>query len=358
MTRFAIFLVVTVSACGLFPSLDGLGGSDASPGLDADKDATQLPDSSPPDTSTNDVVSQPQYERVITIVNNATSSLPAGYTIGVPYPQSQMQSAINAGKMRSDLGDLRVRGTNGERDRLIDAAPLASVVWFSLSAPIAAGATDTSYAITYGDPNAATPPQNGASVFGFYDDFAGSSVDTQKWMTQGTVNVGGGFVTLPAGGLGALTTLSLAPTSTVELRAKVTDPTSDPDSQSGFYYWFGFQHTGDFVASEPWAVWIARAKSSVGAEQESDGCPSDCTSATAPQSTSFRFYGVERQPAQTIFSIDGAESYTTTAAINDEAMSLMIRNYLVTSDVVVDWIRARPRTYPEPTVTLGGEQTF
>ena len=357
MTRFAIFLVATASACGLFPSLDGLGGSDASPGPDADKDVTELPDS-PPDTSTNDVVSQPQYERIVTIVNDATSSLPAGYTIGVPFPQTEMQTAINAGKMRADLGDLRVRATKGERDRLVDAAPLASVVWFSLSAPIAAGATDTTYAITYGDPNAGAPPQNGAAVFDFYDDFTGSSIDTQKWMTQGTVSVGGGFVTLPASGLGAMTTVSLPPTTTVEFRAKITDPTSDPDTQSGFYYWLGFQHTGDFVADSPWSVWIARDKSIIGAEQESDGCPSDCSSPTSSQTTSFRDYGIERQPTQTIFSIDGAPSYTTTAAINDEAMSLMIRNYLVSSDLVVDWIRARPRTYPDPTVTLGGEQAF
>jgi len=355
VARFA-FLAAALSACALFPSVGDLGGSDA----DADADAATAPDVTNDVTVLPDAVdeidapAQTLYARTITIANGS-NTLPKGYTIGVSFAESELQAAISAGKMRSDLADLRVSGSSGERDRLVDAPPLARVVWFSLAAPIAAGATDTSYEITYGDPNASSPPADGTKVFDFFDDFPGSSVDGSKWMTQGTVNVGGGFMTMPQGGLGAMTTLSLPPTSTVELRAKIADPTSDPDGNTGFYYWFGFQHTGDFVADDPWVVWIARDKGSVGAEQESDGCPSDCASATQSQTTSFRYYGIERQPAQTIFSVDGAESYTTTAAINDQALSLMIRNYLVTSDLVVDWIRAHARVYPEPAVTLGPE---
>jgi hypothetical protein len=348
VARFAVFALAALSGCGLFPSLDGLGASDAG---ETEASADGGGDSS------NDVVTHPFYERVVTIENLATAALPAGTTIGVPFPQSQMQTAIDAGKMRSDLGDLRVRGAGGERDRLVDAAPLASVVWFSLAAPIAAGATDTSYAITYGDPNAGAPQEDGAKVFDFYDDFAGASVDASKWMTQGTMSVSGGVLTLPAGGQGALTTLSLPPPTTVEWRAQLTDPTSDPDAQTGYYYWFGFQRNGDFVPVDPWIVWIARDKGLVGGEDYADGCASICSDTPFAQNASFRFYGIERQPSQTVFSIDGAPSYTTPAT-NDQALSLMIRNFLVTSDLSVDWIRARARVYPEPTVTLGAEQTL
>jgi hypothetical protein len=33
----------------------------------------------------------------------------------------------------------------------------------------------------------------------------------------------------------------------------------------------------------------------------------------------------------------------------------MIRNYLIESDVTVDWVRARPLIVPEPSPTIGPE---
>jgi len=353
LIAFALF----VSACGLFPDLGDLSSSDGGPIPDAKEDKLVLPTDG---GGGDDVVSAPDvdakvvtYFRTITIKTNA--ALPKGYTIGVAFSETELQAAISAGKMRSDMNDLRVKGTAGERDRLVDAPPLARVVWFSLASPISANATDTTYEITYGVPNAGAPPADGTNVFNFYDDFSGTSVNPQ-WMTQGTVNVSGGVLTLPHGGLGALTALSQLPTSTAEWRAQITDPNSNPDGNTGFYYWIGYQHTGDFNASEPWSVWIARSANLVGAEQESDGCPNDCANTPQAQTNKFRYYAIERQAAQTIFSIDLAPVFTTTSAINDEALSPMIRNYLVTGDVVVDWYRSRSRIYPEPTITLGPEE--
>jgi len=36
----------------------------------------------------------------------------------------------------------------------------------------------------------------------------------------------------------------------------------------------------------------------------------------------------------------------------------MIRNYMATSDVSVDYIRARARVTPEPTITIGTEENL
>lgn len=347
--------MLLVSACGLFPDLGDLSSSDGGQIPDVKEDKLVLPTDG---GGGGDVVTTPDvdakvvtYFRTITIKTNA--ALPKGYTIGVAYVESELQAEISAGKMRSDMNDLRVKGTAGERDRLVDAPPLARVVWFSLASPISANVTDTTYEITYGVPNAGAPPADGTNVFNFYDDFSGTSVNPQ-WMTQGTVSVGGGMLTLPKGGSGALTALSQSPTSTAEWRAEVTDPTSNPDS-NGFYYWIGYQHTGDFVASDPWVVWISRSPNFVGAEDKADGCLNTCGNTPLAQNKSFRYFAIERQAAQTIFSIDLAQSYTT-AATNDQALSPMIRNFLLTGDLVVDWYRSRARIYPEPTVTLGPEQ--
>ncbi len=350
-------MVASAAGCSLLTNLDGLSGGGADGGPDAPLDAT------PNDAKPSDVIqapdaadaSAPTYFRTITIQNNASAALPAGYTIGVPFPDSQLQAAITAGKIRTDLNDLRVAGPTGERDRLVDDPPLARVVWFSLAAQIAPNSQDTSYSLTYGVPNATAAPSNGAAVFNFFDDFTGSAPDPH-WSTQGAVQVGGGLLTLPEGGLGALTTISQLPQTTVEWRAQITNPSSNPDPNSGFYYWFGFQRTGDFVALDPWVLWIARGKGSVGAEDKADGCLNTCMSVPVPQDNLFHIYGIERQPSASVFSLDGALAYTTSSAINDQALSLMIRNYLVSSYLIVDWMRSRTRIYPEPTVTLGSEQ--
>lgn len=289
------------------------------------------------------------YFRTITIHNIATADLPSGYTVGVPFDPT-------SGHVPSNLRGVHVMGSAGERDRIIDSPPLASMIWFSLAAPIAAGATDTSYEVTYGVPGSASALQNGSSVFDFYDDFTSTTL-ASHWLSQGGISLGSGQVTLLHGMDGALTTTALVSQSTMEALVEITDPMSQPEAMSGFYYWLGFQHTGDFVASSPWIVWIARSAGTVGAEDNADGCPSNCASGTTPQNGAFHVYGIERQPTETVFSMDGAVYYQTPAT-NDQALSLMLRNYLVTGDMVITWVRAHARVYPEPTVTLGPEQTF
>ena len=335
----ALLAVAASSACALFPDLGGLTG-----------------DAGVADTST-DAASAVSYARTITITNNATVSLPVGYTIGVVFPETDLDAAIGAGKIRSDLGDLRARGTTGEIDRIVDAPPLARVVWFSLTAPIAAGATDTTYSLTYGAADAGTPPANGAAVFGFYDDFDGATLDSH-WLSLKAMTPSNGTLTFKQGADDALTTMVEDPQTTVELRVQVTNPASSDGSgdPSSYTYWFGFQHTGDFNESAPWALWLSSAVSTISANEANDGCSNGCESSNIPQTTAFRIYGIERAPKETIYSVDGAMSYTANSAINDQPMSIMIRNFLVASDIVVDWVRSRTQIYPQPTVTLGVER--
>jgi hypothetical protein len=44
--------------------------------------------------------------------------------------------------------------------------------------------------------------------------------------------------------------------------------------------------------------------------------------------------------------------------MNTADYSLIVRNYMANGDVAVDWIRARIRVTPDPTVTLGPEETL
>ena len=75
------------------------------------------------------------------------------------------------------------------------------------------------------------------------------------------------------------------------------------------------------------------------------------------QNTAAHYFRIEREPTATRFYLDGALSFTASVT-NSTDYSLMIRNYLMASTVEVDWIRARARVSPDPTVTIAGEETL
>lgn len=302
-----------------------------------------------------------KYRRRITIQNTAGTALAAGYTIRVPLG-TLLATLLSQGKLEADLSDLRVIGDGalGERSRIIDGAPAPSALNFSLAQPIAGGATSTAYYVYYGNPTAGVAPANGSSVFARYDDF--TTAIASFWLKNDAPAVSGGRLVLRAGRTDALTTVAASDgvpiVSAVELVATIANPNSDPTPQTEgtFFYWFGYQHTGDFSASDPWIVWIARGKGAVKAEQKSPvGCETECAGGDATQNTSAHYYAIERDPNATRFSRDGALSFITTVT-NNADYSIMLRNYMATSDVQIDWVRARTRVTPEPTISLGTEE--
>lgn len=305
------------------------------------------------------------YRRRITIQNGSASTLPIGFTIRLPLGQT-LGTLVTQGKVKTDLADLRVIGDGaiGERDRIVDPAtgPAPAAVSFSLAQPIAAGATSSAYALYYGAPSATGAPANGSAVFPLFDDF--TSGIKSLWLKNSAPTTDAGQLLLRANQTDALTTTAASDgvpiVSAIELIASVSNPNSDPTPQTEgtFYYWFGYQHTGDFSASDPWIVWIARAKNQVRAEQKSPvGCEMECSGPAAAQNTSPHYYAIERDPTATRFYLDGALSFTSTVT-NSADYSPMIRNYSATSELRVDYIRARARVSPDPEITLAGEESL
>lgn len=304
------------------------------------------------------------YRRAITIHNNSNATLPAGFTIRLSLG-STLAQLISQNKVRADLADLRVIGDGsiGERDRIVDGplGPAPPAVSFSLAQPIGAGATSTSYALYYGG-SSAPAPADGSAVFALYDEF--TTGIASFWLRNDAPTTSGGMLVLRAGHTDAVTTTAstdgVPVVSAVELVASVVNPQSNPTSQpeGTFYYWFGYQHTGDFDASDPWAVWIARGKGAIQGEQKSPaGCAGGCEGPAVTQNTASHYYAIERDPTQTRFYRDGAQSYTA-ALTSQTDYSVMIRNYMATSDLRIEWIRARARVSPDPSVTLANEENL
>jgi hypothetical protein len=308
------------------------------------------------------------HRRVLTIHNGSAAALPIGYTVRVPLDPVNFP----ASETRADLNDVRVFGDPpaGEYDRVIDTAPPGQTraLWIALAQPIAAGASDTSYSVYYGDANAGAPPADATKVFPFYDGFDNGAQLSPFWMSNGAPTVGGGTITMHQGMQDAVTTNAttdtLATLSALEWRSKLTDPASAGQvvGSDTFWWWIGYQHEGDFDPSDPWIVWIQRSGSPVDVHGErkipsSATCMNGCNGAPVSPAvdTNFHVYRIERDAAATRFYYDGVLSYSISDPNNTDH-SAMIRDYSITSDLVVDWIRGRALTEPEPAVTVGAEQ--
>jgi hypothetical protein len=176
--------------------------------------------------------------------------------------------------------------------------------------------------------------------------------------------VSGGALTLHMNGADALTTTAASdgvPTlSALEWRSHITDAASagQVTANGTFWWWAGYQHTGDFTPSDPWIVWIMRGPTDLHGERKITGsanCATGCNGGTVTPDNAYHWYRVERDAAATRFYIDGVLSGSAIADPNTTDYSVMLRNWAVASDLVVDWIRARALVTPEPTVTVGAE---
>jgi hypothetical protein len=365
---------VVVGGCSLFTDLGGL--EDPPPStiiVQAEGGTTDGDTSSPRDAGgtvdapgTDAPPANIRYARTLTLMGDATAAtIDAGSTHCIRLGPEVIATAITQKKMRPDLGDLRIYGTTGPLDIVVD--PLAvgrAEVCFKLEHSIGSGVSDT-YELRYGDPSATQPSISRGSFFSFYEGFGGTTVDTSKWQVWGAPVVTGQRLELRKGAESGITTTSTTdgvPASTsLEIKVEVPNPGSElvtNEAGAQFYYWFGFQRYGDFTALEPWAVFIERLKLTINAEQknESGTCLNICQQPYNIQTADKRIYRIDRHAAGTVFAYDDDTKYTTTQAAGD--LSIMIRSYLKDSDLYVYWVRARPLVFPEPTLTIGDEKTL
>jgi hypothetical protein len=346
--------------CSLTTSFDDLtGGSDASvPDVALEAAPDVLVEATADTVVTPDAPARVRYSRAIRIANDTGVSMPAGLTVRIPVESLAVDVA--GGKTLADGADLRVVSSTGVRDRIIDFAPPGDkpAVWVSLAAAIEPGATDTSYSLTYGGNDPTPPKADGANVFLFYDDFNGTTL-SNAWLKLGAPVVGGGTLTIRVDeGVSTVAASDAVPDrSILEMNARVTNPAATAGTM-GFFYWLGFQRLGDFDASRPWAVFVSRSVGTIQGEvfsstADAGPCFNGCTLAPRPQLTGARWYRIERDKDKTRFVLDGVDTGGIVEPTADFAV--LMRNFSPSSDLVIDWVRARAFRSP-PTVTVDPEQ--
>ena len=154
------------------------------------------------------------YHSELNVHNNASTTLPIGYTAGYVLDTA---SLISLNRLQPDCDDLRVTygvdPAETELDRLVEGCNTASTtVRFSTQAAVPVGGDDHNYHLYYGNELAGAAPADPGTVFAFFDDFQDGNAD--GWNpakgTWGVVDDGGNFIYRYTGG-GANWALSYVP---------------------------------------------------------------------------------------------------------------------------------------------------
>jgi len=116
------------------------------------------------------------YRKRITINNNATSTLNAGYSVLLTFDTA---SLVSAGKMLENGNDLRIVWWNSTGESYVELDRVnetnfnssSTKIWFKLQQSIAVSSSDNNYYLYYGYSGATSPPDDWAKVYKVGDDF-------------------------------------------------------------------------------------------------------------------------------------------------------------------------------------------
>ena len=289
------------------------------------------------------------YMREVTIDNTQNSNTLSDFQVQITLDTA---SLISNGKMKSDCGDVRVYDSNTESllPYWVETGTENSSstrIWVKVPS-IPGGGKKTIY-LFYGNPGA-TSQSNGDDVFEFFDDFEGTSLDTNKWTqleSGGTITISNSEITLesnPASGISISTrNYKTFPINTIaEFRAKMSGDAST---------FFGFSDADGSSVSNEINVHVSR-----GFFVRKEGTYTQLTRNTGV--SVYHVWQIRRIGSDTVeFYADGTydNGITSTTYVPVADLSLIMRSNDGDS-LVCDWVRVRKFADPEPTTSVGVEQ--
>jgi len=318
-----------------------------------------------------------QYRKKIT-VTAGTVAVPSGYS--VPFTENTA-SLITAGKLRSDGRDFRVLYLNGtawvelDRDVYSGWNTASTVTWFKLQASIAASGSDSNYYVYYGySGETGTPPANRNNIYDFWDDFNDGSLNPAWTFSQiggasGSYSESGTVVKLNAissGDLWGTSDRFLFLSISRSYDVLVESYTSNWGGSHGTWSKMGGVQLRQSLDATSKNRIMSPVYSAVGATNSyrlsTGGSTSEQTTATRPKycrltrigGTSRAWYstdGVSWIQLGTQVSFSGGLSNPVRLGIHLAGLSSS------SHWVEVDWFKVRKYVNPEPTTTIGSEET-
>jgi len=292
------------------------------------------------------------YRKPITINNTSNSNTLTDYQVLITF---DTQSLISAGKMRLDCGDIRFTDFDGASSLnywIESGCNTASTkVWVKVPS-IPASSTKRIY-VYYGN-SSATSQSNGDATFDLFDDFPGTSLNTDKWVLIGDYSISSGIITLNPNHIsndGTIDGISrpdgIYSTSTfnypMEIRTKIAGHTSYARYTIGV---IGLYYNYDDGGSTWWGLILNQSRVVTwGYDVPSNGLVGD----VLVRITSSSFY--LKDP-----SANTPQTWAYGLNNNPNNYRIVISSW-ADSDTRIDFVTVRKYTSPEPTTSIGTEET-
>lgn len=248
--------------------------------------------------------------------------------------------------MNNDFSDIRVKNeTAGVSvpywiEDKVDGS--YANIWFKGN--VSSGWDNNTHALYYGDAGASSA-SNGTNTFEFFDDFLGSSIDTNKWEgATGQTSVANSIATLTRVGTDVVTSKGYTVGRSTACRFRSNHAAVN-------YNMIGY--VVNSLDNPMFVVLQSSFHSGLCAQACGDTCQHIDDIATTGVYHTFEIQ--RKSGTSNEFFVDGA-SKGSLAEGNSTALPISFAAYSNAQDLLCDWILVRKYTTPEPTASLGAEE--
>ena len=294
-----------------------------------------------------------KYVRNITIDNSSNSSSLTDYQILITVDTA---TPISAGKMKSDGGDIRFYDGTTSLNYWIENGTIntsSTRIWVKIpSIPASFKKTIQMY---YGNPNLGSL-SSGDKTFLFFDDFNGTSLNTDKWLTLGSpsISIANSQLTFySASGYSALYTKTSYAANTAMLWYGIFG-----NASSGYYaqgYWLNTVISWNLSSGYISPAFIVHWET----DPKIEAYPSNTDTGYTTTNRPLRIYEVRRKSnGNAVFLINGSQVYLNTSLTDTNSYSFGTQHYSGDGSAnshVFDYVLVRQYIYPDPTISVGSE---
>jgi len=308
------------------------------------------------------------YQRIITITENTGSNL-TNYQVKIVLDSSNFDFT----KANSDGSDVRFYDMNNNPlpyyIEVWDSTARLAIIWVKLN--LTGGGT-TRIKMVYNNPSLTVSTSNPYSVFDFYDDFSGSSLNSSIWgvSTGAVVSLSGGRVLIQRGSIYTLNPILSSPQEHVfEVKLKYNNFQSYSglmiaDSQGTYGSNVGGNALSYIMNNPSSALIYVWAADGVGGGYD---YTNSIYSSTINVDYILGFSYVDASSVN--FFVKDANNNVlasrTWMGTWNKNVYLFLGYFTGSnadgadcSDISVDWVRVRKYVTPEPTVSIGAEELY
>jgi len=293
-----------------------------------------------------------KYIRNITIDNSSNANNLTDYQVLITLDTATL---ISAGKMRSDCGDIRFYDGANNLSYWIESGINTSSTRIWVKVPSIPASSSKVISMYYGNPNLGSI-SNGDNTFSFFDDFNGTSLDTDKWLTIGSPSI--------SFSNSQLTFYSTSDYSALYTKTSYATNTAMRwygifgNSSKGYYaqgYWLNTVKSWDFSSGYTSPAFIVHWETAPKIEAYPSKTDTGYTTTNRP----LRIYEVRRKSnGNAVFLINDSQVYSDTSLTDTSPYSFGTQHYSADGSAnahVFDYVFVRKYIYPDPSTSVGSE---